>query len=169
MARLGTVFFVTIFFLALPLAGCLEDGVSENKKIEAEELIEVDNPCSMPSEPITQSMITIQAHGVDRYFRLTVPSSEIGVKLPIVLAFHGGGGAEEDFPQQEEFDALAEQEKFIMAYVISEEGRTESEGEWFLNSAATSRDDNVFSEAIVDELSKSYCIDEDRCMQSVIH
>ena len=59
MARLGTVFLVTIFFLALPLAGCLEDEVSENKKIEAEELTEVDNPCSMPSEPITQSMITI--------------------------------------------------------------------------------------------------------------
>ena len=162
MARQGTVFFVTIFFLALPLAGCLEDEVSEIKKIEAEELVEVDNPCSMPSESIIQSMITIQAHGVDRYFRLTVPSSEIGVKLPIVLAFHGGGGAEEEFPQQEEFDALAEEDKFIMAYVISEEGRTESEGEWFLNSAATSRDDNVFSEAIVDELSKSYCIDEDR-------
>ena len=105
-------------------------------------------------------MITMQAHGVDRYFRLTVPSSEIGTKLPIVLAFHGGGGAEENFPQQDEFDALAEQEKFIMAYVISEEGRTESEGEWFLNSAATSRDDNIFSEAIIDELSKSYCIDE---------
>ena len=88
MARLETVFRYNLF-LALPLAGCLEAEVSENKKIEAEELIEVDNPCSMPSEPITQSMITMQAHGVDRYFRLTVPSSEIGTKLPIVLAFHG--------------------------------------------------------------------------------
>ena len=82
---------------------------------------------------------TIPAHGVDRYFRLTVPSSEAGTMLPIVLAFHGGGGAEEDFPQQDEFDALAEQEKFIMAYVIAEADRTAEEGEWFLNSAATSR------------------------------
>ena len=82
MARLGTVFSLQSF-LALPLAGCLEDGVSENKKIEAEELIEVDNPCSMPSEPITVDDNNT-SHGVDRYFRLTVPSSEIGVKLPIV-------------------------------------------------------------------------------------
>ena len=41
-------FFSLQSFLALPLAGCLEAEVSENKKIEAEELIEVDNPCSMP-------------------------------------------------------------------------------------------------------------------------
>ena len=162
MSKPVTTFLVVTIFLALPFAGCFGEEVSERKKIEAEELIEVDNPCSIPSESILQSMTTIQAHGVDRYFRLTVPSSEIGTKLPIVLAFHGGGGAEDDFPQQDEFDALAEEEKFIMAYPITEEGRTESEGEWFLNSAATSRDDNIFSEAIVDELSKSYCIDEDR-------
>ena len=152
---------IIIIFMMLPLSGCIEDSDDE-KKIEAEELVQVDNRCSLASEPIVQSMTTIQAHGVDRYFRLTVPSSEAGTKLPIVLAFHGGGGSQEDFQQQEEFDSLAEQEKFIMAYVIAEEGRTASEGEWYLNSAATSRDDNVFSEAIVDELSKVYCIDQNR-------
>ena len=59
---------------------------------------------------------------------------------------------------QQDFDALAEQEKFIMAYVIAEEV------EGTVNSAATSRDDNDFF-----ELSKSYCIDEEGCMQLVIH
>ena len=161
MGKSTMVYLIVTVLLTLPLTGCVEEAIEE-KKIQAEELIEVENPCMMPSEAVSQSMITIPAHGVDRYFRLTVPSSEAGTMLPIVLAFHGGGGAEEDFPQQDEFDALAEQEKFIMAYVIAEADRTAEEGEWFLNSAATSRDDNDFSEAIVDELSKSYCIDEDR-------
>ena len=59
-------------------------------------------------------------------------------KLALIIAFHGGGGAEEDFQQQSEFDQLGEQEKFIMAYAIAEDGRTSAEGEWFLNTAATS-------------------------------
>ena len=88
------VYLIVMALLTIPLTGCLEE-VAEKQKIQAEELIEVENPCSMPSEPILQSMTTIPAHGVDRYFRLTVPSSEAGTKLPIVLAFHGGGGAEE--------------------------------------------------------------------------
>ena len=97
-----------------------------------------------------------------REFRISVPSSEAGTKLPLIIAFHGGGGAEEDFQQQNEFDQLGEQEKFIMAYAIAEDGRTSAEGEWFLNTAATSFEDNDFAEAIVDNLSSQYCIDQDR-------
>ena len=105
-------------------------------------------------------MISLTMNG-EKIFHLSVPSSDAGTKLPVILAFHGGGGAEEDFQQQSEFDQLGEEEKFIMAYVIADSDRTAAE-EWFLNSAATSREDNHFSEAIVDELSLSYCIDEDR-------
>ena len=154
-------FLVVCILLAFPLAGCTEEAVQE-RKIEAEELVEVETPCSISSTPISQSMTVVSVNGDERYFRLTVPSSDAGTKLPVILAFHGGGGAEEDFQQQDEFDELAEQEKFIMAYVIAEEDRTASEGEWFLNTAATSRDDNNFAEMIVEELSKVYCVDEDR-------
>ena len=97
-----------------------------------------------------------------REFRLSVPSSDPGTKLPLIIAFHGGGGAEEDFQQQDEFDQLGEQEKFIMVYAVAEDGRTSAEGEWFLNTAATSFEDNDFTEAIVDNLSSQYCIDQDR-------
>ena len=91
-----------------------------------------------------------------------MPSADTGTALPIIIAFHGGGGAEEDFPQQNEFDALAQEEQFIMAYAIAEDDRTAAEGEWFLNTAATSRDDNDFAEAIVDALGELYCIDDSR-------
>jgi polyhydroxybutyrate depolymerase len=147
--------------LSLPLSGCTEP-ITEKEQIDAEVLVQVEDPCSLPSEPITQSMTIISVNGVDRLFRLTVPSSDSGVKLALVIAFHGGGMADEDFNQQDEFDQLAEQEKFIMAYAIAEDGRTESEGEWYLNTAATSRDDNDFALTIVNELSKSYCVDQDR-------
>ena len=79
-----------------------------------------------------------------------------------MIAFHGGTDSQEDFAQQEQFDQLGEQEKFIMAYAIAEQDRTAAEGEWFLNTAATSKEDNNFTEAIVEELSGSYCLDQDR-------
>ena len=163
MAQRWLSLFVTLVLLSLPLSGCLDaSDLTGDEGLEAEELVQVTEPCALASEPITQVLTTISVNGVERLFRLTVPSSEAGTLLPLVIAFHGGGGAEEDFPQQDEFDTLAEQEKFIMAYAIAEDDRTESEGEWFLNTAATSRDDNNFAIGIVNELSNVYCIDEDR-------
>ena len=107
-------------------------------------------------------MISIYVDDVERLFQLSVPTSDVGTKLPLIIAYHGGDGAEEDFEQQNQFDQLGEEEKFIMAYAIAESDRTPAEGEWFLNTAATSKDDNDFTEAIVDELSKVYCVDQDR-------
>ena len=77
MAKSTMVYLIVMVLLTFPLTGCVEEAIEE-KKIQAEELIEVENPCLMPSEPVLQSMTTIPAHGVDRYFRLTVPSSEAG-------------------------------------------------------------------------------------------
>ncbi|MBT61345.1 MAG: hypothetical protein CMA63_07340 [Euryarchaeota archaeon] len=154
---------LSVLFLLLlsPLAGCLEpDLPSQNQTVG--ELQISEDPCLEASQAVTQATTSIVVNGVERLFRLTVPSSDAGTRLALIIAFHGGDGSGEDFQQQNEFDQLGEQEKFIMAYAIAEEGRTASEGEWFLNTAATSRDDNDFSEAIVDELSAAYCIDQDR-------
>ena len=68
-------------------------------------------------------------------FRLSVPSSDAGTGLALVIAFHGGTDSQEDFAQQEQFDQLGEQEKFIMAYAIADQERTAAEGEWYLNTA----------------------------------
>ena len=161
---MGTIRMITaiVFSSLMLLSGCISSSTDEDSMLEGETLVELDNPCFVMSESLTQSLTSIEVNGVERLFRLSAPSSDAGTKLPIVIAFHGGGGAGEDFQQQTEFDQLGEQEKFIMAYAIAESDRTASEGEWFLNSAATSRDDNDFAEAIVDELSKAYCVDEDR-------
>ena len=152
---------MVFILITLPLSGCT-DPSSEDTELQGESLVELENPCLQPSEPITQSITSIFVDGEERLFRLSVPSSDAGTELALIIAFHGGGGAEEDFEQQNQFDQLGEQEKFIMAYAIAEDDRTPAEGDWFLNSAATSRDDNDFSESIIEELSKAYCIDDDR-------
>ena len=147
--------------LMMPLTGCI-GSPEDNSILEDETSFQIENPCLLPSQSISQSMTSISLNGVERMFRLSVPSSDVGTKLALIIALHGGGGSEEDFQQQNQFDQLGEQQKFIMAYAIAESDRSSAEGEWYLNTAATSRDDNDFTEAIVDELSNSYCLDQDR-------
>ena len=147
--------------ISMSLAGCLTTDISSTEIILGENEQSTE-PCLVPSQSITQTTVLILVNDGMREFRLSVPSSEAGTKLPLIIAFHGGGGAEEDFQQQDEFDQLGEQEKFIMVYAVAEDGRTSAEGEWFLNTAATSFEDNDFTEAIVDNLSSQYCIDQDR-------
>ena len=154
-------YFLIFILLALPLSGCTSSP-SQSTASQGETLTETEKPCLQPSESITQSMTSVMVNGEERLFRLSVPSSNAGTELAVIIAFHGGGDAEEDFAQQNQFDQLGELEKFIMVYAITEDDRTLAEGDWFLNTAATSRDDNDFSESIVDELSKAYCVDEDR-------
>jgi len=156
------VFFVILTLFSVSLSGCIGSSEEDTIESQGEPLIDVQNPCLIPTESETQSVISLPVNGDERLFRLSVPNTDAGTKLPVIIAFHGGGDADEDFQQQDEFDQLGEEEKFIMAYAIAESDRTPSEGEWFLNTAATSRDDNHFSEAIVDELSKVYCVDQDR-------
>lgn len=151
---------IIFLFASSTISGCL--GGEEEASDDMVVLPILEDPCLIPSSLMTQSLTSIEVNGVEREFRLSAPSSEPGTRLPLVIAFHGGTDSQEDFAQQEQFDQLGEQEKFIMAYAIAEQDRTAAEGEWFLNTAATSEEDNNFAEAIVDELSESYCVDQDR-------
>ena len=151
---------IIFLFASSTISGCL--GGEEEASDDIVVLPILEDPCLIPSSLMTQSLTSIEVNGVEREFRLSAPSSEPGTRLPLVIAFHGGTDSQEDFAQQEQFDQLGEQEKFIMAYAIAEQDRTAAEGEWFLNTAATSEEDNNFAEAIVDQLSESYCVDQDR-------
>ena len=161
MAITARALLLCCLMATLPLTGCLTSEISPTEIILVENE-QSTNPCLTASQSVTQTTALVLVNDEMREFRISVPSSEAGTKLPLIIAFHGGGGAEEDFQQQDEFDQLGEQEKFIMAYAIAEDGRTSAEGEWFLNTAATSFEDNDFAEAIVDNLSSQYCIDQDR-------
>ncbi len=151
---------IVLLFTSSSISGCI--GAIEERAEDTAVLPISEDPCMIPSIPSTQSLSSIEVDGVERNFRLSVPSSDPGTRLPLVIAFHGGTDSQEDFAQQEQFDQLGEQEKFIMAYAIAEQDRTAAEGEWFLNTAATSLEDNNFAESIVDELSKSYCVNQNK-------
>ena len=161
MAITARALLLCCLMATLPLTGCLTTEISPTEIILVENE-QSTNPCLTASQSATQTTALVLVNDEMREFRISVPSSEAGTKLPLIIAFHGGGGAEEDFQQQDEFDQLGEQEKFIMVYAVAEDGRTSAEGEWFLNTAATSFDDNDFAEAIVDNLTLQYCIDQDR-------
>lgn len=156
------IVFATFVLMAMPLSGCVTTPEEAESERRGAELVDVEDPCSLSTESTVQTMISVSMDGQERLFRLTVPGSTAGTRLPLIIAFHGGDGADEDFQQQYEFDQLADQEDFIIAYAIAESDRTVAEGEWYLNTAATSRDDNDFSMAIVNELSSVYCVDQDR-------
>ena len=64
------------------------------------------DPCDSPSTSSLQFHRTVESDGEVREYRLSAPNSEAGTKLPIVAAFHGGGGAGYPFPQEVEFDQL---------------------------------------------------------------
>ena len=162
MAQHTRALLLAVLMMFMPMTGCTTAPAMERPALEGEILEVVESPCSLPTASLVQSSTVLSVNGVDRLFRLSVPASEAGTELPLIIAFHGGDMAEDDFPQQQDFDALGEENDFIMAYAVAEEGRTAAEGEWYLNTAATSRDDNNFADAIVDALSDTYCIDQTR-------
>ena len=82
--RKQTIFWILIL-LALPLSGCTSSP-SEDYEFKGETLVESQNPCQEPSESMTQSMTSILVNGEERMFRLSVPSSDAGTKLAIIIA-----------------------------------------------------------------------------------
>ena len=108
---------IVLLFTSSSISGCI--GVVEERAEDTAVLPISEDPCMIPSIPSTQSLSSIEVDGVERDFRLSVPSSDPGTSLPLVIAFHGGTDSQEDFAQQEDFDQLGEQEKFIMAYALS--------------------------------------------------
>ena len=61
----------------------------------------------------TEQSLMIDGH--KRTYRVFVPD-RVGRPLPVVLAFHGGGGSGRQMEQYTRFDAIAEKEGFIVVY-----------------------------------------------------
>src|SRR5688572_24750509 len=59
--------------------------------------------------------LSIEHGGRRRSYLLHVPAAA-GRPLPLVLAFHGGGGEAEGYKAYAGLDALADREGFIVAY-----------------------------------------------------
>ena len=54
---------VFVISLCLPLSGCLGPSEEGDTRIDSVTLVERPNPCSFPSESVTQSMISLTMNG----------------------------------------------------------------------------------------------------------
>lgn len=60
---------------------------------------------------------TLQSGGMDRYFRIHVPAGYDGTSpLPLVLAFHGGGGNAQQFADHSELHVTADAEDLLLVF-----------------------------------------------------
>ncbi|GAB4504230.1 MAG: PHB depolymerase family esterase [Anaerolineales bacterium] len=106
--------------------------------------------------------------GLERSYRLHVPSS-FSLERPsaLVLAFHGGGGNADNMVRLTGFDALAEQEGFLVVYPngtgrLDEKLLTWNGGECCGYAQEQNVDDVAFVRAIVDDLRAFATLDESR-------
>ena len=90
--------------------------------------------CAEPTASENQVLYELNVGGMTRQYRLTVPQAEAGVPLAVMVGFHGGGEAYDDYPQEEAFRSLGAEQGVIMAYprgaVVAP-----NEGEWQLNTS----------------------------------
>ena len=65
MANHRQAVLIFCIFLSMPLTGCIGSSI-ENLNLDDEILTEVEDPCSQPSQSITQSMSSVSVNGVER-------------------------------------------------------------------------------------------------------
>ena len=120
---------------------------------------EVTSNCSAPSSAIAHQPFTIDVNGITRTYRLSVPATDAGTALSLMLAFHGGGDAGLPFPQQGLFQDLGQQHGIINVYP-DEMLFPGNEGGWLLNTGEGRMQDIDFIEAVIAHLSSAYCLDQ---------
>lgn len=73
---------------------------------------------STPQPPSNDSIRTITVDGIKRTYIVHIPSASLNSQqaMPLVLAFHGGGGNAENEIRVSNFSPLADEKGFIVAY-----------------------------------------------------
>ena len=108
------------------------------------------------------AVVSIDVDGLTRSYRLYIPSSEPNDPMPLLVAFHGGGGGEDvPFPQETRFNQLAESQGFVVAYPF-EHLFPGNEGGWLLNTGPDRHEDIDFVEALIADVSSYTSIDTTR-------
>ena len=99
-----------------------------------------------------------------REYLIYIPENYDNTALPVLFAFHGFGGYNQNFINTADFRALADQYNFIAVYpqgLICGDGTT-----WNTNPPGgdnkCSQDDIGFFEALLTEISSNYTIDSNR-------
>ncbi len=125
--------------------------------------------CSTYSQEEKESFGRTQVHTlkfgeINRSYYLHVPAKmDISRSIPLLLAFHGGGGTPAYIERESKFSLISDREGFLVAYP---EGIRKSWNDGRKINAIPAQKENVddinFIVAMIDEISKSYKVDEKR-------
>jgi alpha-L-fucosidase 2 len=144
----------------LTIYGCARDNTSIDASVKVTDAYYVEGTASSLS-PVNQ-LVNINVNGTTRTYRLYIPN-DCNTGAPLVIAMHGAYGSSED-PTPPGFNAIADTEKFIVAYP---QGLTQYmpgiggyAAGW--NATGENNDDVAFIKAIVNELAQNYEIDLNR-------
>jgi polyhydroxybutyrate depolymerase len=130
--------------------------------------------CAQPSPPSGARLAPgdharALAHaGAERSYVLHVPPPASSAPLPLVIAFHGGGGNAPGFQRYAGLDALADRDGFLVAYPNGSnrlfEGRllTWNAGECCGFAAETDVDDVGFALAVIEDVARHSALDRAR-------
>ncbi len=119
---------------------------------------------TIPFLNFSQQLITenIVFDGQEREYIIYIPENYNATSLfPVLFSFHGGSGYASDFIQTNDMRPIADTANFIAVYpqgAIDPDGGTTS----WIHKAPTDHDDIFFVEAIIDNLSVEYSIDQSR-------
>ncbi|MBL1138294.1 MAG: hypothetical protein HND46_23565 [Chloroflexi bacterium] len=121
-----------------------------------------DRPVHAQGDPPAMPQITLNVDGVERTYRLFVPST-YNTPAPLVIAFHGAGGDGASMARLTTFNRLAESAGVIVAYpegllVYWDYGV--GTPEWAEQSPV--HDEISFISAMLDQLANDYTIDPTR-------
>jgi polyhydroxybutyrate depolymerase len=105
---------------------------------------------------------TINIDGLERRYLVFVPR-RAKEAIPVVLAFHGGGGSPRQMEQHTGFDDVAEREGFMLAYPESVGSNwNDGRGEAFILAQRDNINDVGFVRRLLDDLADEHKIDRRR-------
>ena len=102
--------------------------------------------------------VAISFQGRARHYLLYVPAKPAG---SLVLAFHGGGQTAAQMQRITGFDAIADRERFIVAYPEAFE-RSWADGRNSTSAEQQGIDDVGFAKAVVEDIARVHTIDRSR-------
>ena len=104
--------------------------------------------------PITE----ISVDGVERKYHLFAPEIPPEGRMPLVVFLMGGDAGSWRFPQQDRWEALAEERGILLAFPVGKR-LPPNEGAWQLNTDARARQDIDYIAAMIDRISASHSVD----------
>lgn len=148
---------VATCLVSLMAGGCRADGepASQDRPAAPDEEVACDQE---RSQELVEGEQTLRFGGETRAFLLSLPEGDVATPRPLLLSFHGYSFNKEI---HEGYTGLAE-EATARGYIVVTPGALGEPSDWNYLADPARVDDFAFVRALVDKLTRSLCIDEDR-------